>query len=151
MPRPSSPLDAKASVRSPYALDRSQQNPCMGTEMPARSTKSEPAPTHALCLCQTMMSSQGHPSKRRNLRRENPSIHNVIDPHIPAGRPKQRKPVSFRDRTSLGLGGARRDRTDDLMLAKHALYQLSYGPLKAWPAGSLRRPACPPKESHIAL
>ena len=30
-----------------------------------------------------------------------------------------------RDRTS---GGARRDRTDDLMLAKHALSQLSYGP-----------------------
>ena len=25
-------------------------------------------------------------------------------------------------------GGARRDRTDDLMLAKHALYQLSYDP-----------------------
>ena len=29
---------------------------------------------------------------------------------------------------SRSLGGARRDRTDDLMLAKHALYQLSYGP-----------------------
>ena len=27
-------------------------------------------------------------------------------------------------------GGARRDRTDDLMLAKHALSQLSYGPLR---------------------
>jgi hypothetical protein len=27
------------------------------------------------------------------------------------------------------LGGARRDRTDDLMLAKHALSQLSYGPV----------------------
>ena len=27
-------------------------------------------------------------------------------------------------------GGARRDRTDDLMLAKHALYQLSYGPIQ---------------------
>src|SRR3954468_8934636 len=26
-------------------------------------------------------------------------------------------------------GGVRRDRTDDLMLAKHALYQLSYDPL----------------------
>ena len=26
------------------------------------------------------------------------------------------------------LGGASRDRTDDLMLAKHALSQLSYGP-----------------------
>ena len=31
----------------------------------------------------------------------------------------------FDDRPS---GGARRDRTDDLMLAKHALSQLSYGP-----------------------
>ena len=28
-------------------------------------------------------------------------------------------------------GGARRDRTDDLMLAKHPLYQLSYGPIRA--------------------
>ena len=28
-----------------------------------------------------------------------------------------------------GAGGARRDRTDDLMLAKHALSQLSYGPV----------------------
>ena len=28
-------------------------------------------------------------------------------------------------------GGARRDRTDDLMLAKHALSQLSYSPLEA--------------------
>ena len=27
------------------------------------------------------------------------------------------------------VGGARRDRTADLMLAKHALYQLSYGPV----------------------
>jgi hypothetical protein len=30
-----------------------------------------------------------------------------------------------------GAGGARRDRTDDLMLAKHALSQLSYGPWDA--------------------
>lgn len=29
-------------------------------------------------------------------------------------------------------GGARRDRTDDLMLAKHALSQLSYGPISCW-------------------
>jgi hypothetical protein len=33
-------------------------------------------------------------------------------------------------------GGARRDRTDDLMLAKHALSQLSYGPN---PLGQLAR------------
>ena len=30
---------------------------------------------------------------------------------------------------SIGVGGARRDRTDDLMLAKHALSQLSYAPV----------------------
>ena len=35
--------------------------------------------------------------------------------------PKQAKPAK--------AGGARRDRTDDLMLAKHALSQLSYGPV----------------------
>jgi hypothetical protein len=29
---------------------------------------------------------------------------------------------------SRGVGGARRDRTDDLLLAKQALSQLSYGP-----------------------
>ena len=31
-------------------------------------------------------------------------------------------------------GGARRDRTDDLMLAKHALSQLSYGPEEQQPS-----------------
>ena len=34
-----------------------------------------------------------------------------------------------RCRQSEPSGGARRDRTDDLMLAKHALSQLSYGPV----------------------
>ena len=34
------------------------------------------------------------------------------------------RPLSSED------GGARRDRTDDLMLAKHALSQLSYGPVR---------------------
>src|SRR5207244_5822751 len=44
-------------------------------------------------------------------------------------------------------GGARRDRTDDLMLAKHALSQLSYGPvaedecLTGLPSRSSRQPA----------
>jgi hypothetical protein len=32
---------------------------------------------------------------------------------------------------STKLGGARRDRTDDLLLAKQALSQLSYGPVEA--------------------
>ncbi len=36
---------------------------------------------------------------------------------------------SMQRRSSISSGGARRDRTDDLMLAKHALSQLSYGPV----------------------
>src|SRR5215212_5939957 len=36
-------------------------------------------------------------------------------------------------------GGDRRDRTDDLMLAKHALSQLSYGPIWALPEGTRQR------------
>ena len=38
------------------------------------------------------------------------------------------------------VGGARRDRTDDLMLAKHALYQLSYGPRLRQGFGGLTPP-----------
>ena len=37
--------------------------------------------------------------------------------------------LESRRRSSIPSGGARRDRTDDLMLAKHALSQLSYGPV----------------------
>ena len=33
---------------------------------------------------------------------------------------------------SIMNGGARRDRTDDLLLAKQALSQLSYGPSLKW-------------------
>ena len=44
--------------------------------------------------------------------------------------------ISFSSFRILDVGGGRRDRTDDLMLAKHALSQLSYAPSqhtsKAW-------------------
>ena len=142
MPRLSSPLDAKASVRSPYALDRSQQNSCVGTVCrPAvRSAEQRPHMRFDLSL-QTMMSSQvsppspGGPDKPFNSRCHSP------------GRKPSWKPV-IRDRCSASSpsGGARRDRTDDLMLAKHALYQLSYGPKKEKPPGGSCRSTCPPKD-----
>ena len=49
------------------------------------------------------------------------------------------RPISLTpvETSALSLGGARRDRTDDLMLAKHALSQLSYGPVPR-PAGAQR-------------
>ena len=73
-------------------------------------------------------------------RRTNPSIHNVK----PTPSPTAGNWFSHRSRER--DGGARRDRTDDLMLAKHALYQLSYGPkiLRTAP-GELRRSAATPQ------
>ena len=64
---------------------------------------------------------------------ENYKPHNVKEP---AHRTSRSTANSFSQDPYLGLGfdvahtlgGARRDRTDDLMLAKHALSQLSYGP-----------------------
>ncbi len=65
-----------------------------------------------------------------------------------------------------GDGGARRDRTDDLMLAKHALYRLSYCPVQGngfapwgaapvragrrWPRRSARRPTGGPGKTRTS-
>ena len=51
-----------------------------------------------------------------------------------------------RRRTSNPTGGARRDRTDDLLLAKQALSQLSYGPelMTGWSPPSLKSSAWQP-------
>ena len=38
------------------------------------------------------------------------------------------------DAGGIAAGGARRDRTDDLLLAKQALSQLSYGPAVRYPS-----------------
>jgi hypothetical protein len=71
-------------------------------------------------LCQTMMSSQVRPGSA-GWRRTDPSFTmSIADPEPGAAN------WFILDREV--SGGARRDRTDDLMLAKHALYQLSYGP-----------------------
>ena len=37
--------------------------------------------------------------------------------------------MSFKRECQTVIGGARRSRTDDILLAKQALYQLSYGPV----------------------
>ena len=60
MPRPSSPLYAKASVRSPFAFDRSQQNPCAVASPTGKKCRSAHAWT--LIICQTM-SSRVRPNK----------------------------------------------------------------------------------------
>ena len=46
-------------------------------------------------------------------------------------------------------GGARRDRTDDLMLAKHALSQLSYGPVPEDECFTSRSPSLALRRSSL--
>ena len=84
VPRPSSPLDAKASVRSPYALDRSQQNSCLG---PLRASSGySSGPTSQTCALSLPDNDVFTRSPLSTLaRRDNPSLHNVIklfsEPH----------------------------------------------------------------------
>ena len=69
--------------------------------------------------------------------------------HIPSSRCQANRRMARRNRYSStldiscgqpgrGSGGARRDRTDDLLLAKQALSQLSYGPISTFRLPTLR-------------
>ena len=102
--------------------------------------ETQAAPTHALCLCfdDDVISD---PSSNPRGGADEPFNSRCQMPQPPKG--GGGNSFAFRDRAGDALsrragGGARRDRTDDLMLAKHALYQLSYGPhsLEAAAVGS---------------
>ena len=68
---------------------------------------------------ETAVGAAGEPSSTMSMKSPpaNANVETVYASRSPPMRTLVRKP-----------GGARRDRTDDLMLAKHALSQLSYGP-----------------------
>ena len=55
-------------------------------------------------------------------------------PHL-RGRARSLRQDMQKPKSQKAVGGARRDRTDDLKLAKLALSQLSYGPLASRPKG----------------
>ena len=114
-----------------------------GRKMPPGRTKDRLAPTHALRFVFADNDVFSDPSSSFRGSRIDPSIHDV---RLPPGPKPGRKHVipdraGYCGRAAFAgtgrqaaapigakAGGARRDRTDDLMLAKHALYQLSYGP-----------------------
>ncbi len=52
----------------------------------------------------------------------------VVQPPAPVVPETNGNHATRDSRTATAVGGARRDRTDDLLLAKQALSQLSYGP-----------------------
>src|SRR5262245_60716889 len=71
---------------------------------------------------------------------ERSPLHDVRQPASRDRRPTRHKnrcmdeyqdaTIAWRSTAAHELGGARRDRTDDLLLAKQALSQLSYGPVE---------------------
>ena len=66
-------------------------------------------------------------------RRSQPNSQNLVAPPRPGAKrsagARANRPATPNPRQSRGFGGARRDRTDDLKLAKLPLSQLSYGPV----------------------
>ena len=111
-------------------------------QMPPRY-ETRTAPTHALCI-QTMMSSRIQPVTPGG---SGGTLQFTMSDAMASHEEKSRKPRLLAIAASLERrradGGARRDRTDDLMLAKHPLYQLSYGPSSWRPATAESRPFDP--------
>jgi hypothetical protein len=70
------------------------------------------------------------------------ALHPINNVKQPKNKPKARALdlvldfVSFYRGRPTGTGGAERDRTDDLLLAKQALSQLSYSPIRPHPDGA---------------
>ena len=96
-----------------------------------------------------------HPARRS----ERSLLHDVRQPAQPASFDADRaKNINFRTSRSMAwrssrdpAGGARRDRTDDLLLAKQALSQLSYGPLFSGRLKSERKAGLPSRSSRAAV
>ena len=134
VPRPSSPLSAKASTRCPFALDcravayrgKPHQHNCSDfTQLilaPCSQHSKAPTAWGQDCNLFTM--------SNNDARRANPEHEYLISAVL------DRCPRSFGGldlASPRKIGGAGRDRTDDLLLAKQALSQLSYSPdRKAW-------------------
>ena len=104
----------------------SQQNSCMVVYRPASR---EAERHHACALYLSDNDVFSGPSSKRGVRAGG-TLHSRCQSQIP------KRELQTGSSSIARFGGARRDRTDDLMLAKHALYQLSYGPIgfdTRWP------------------
>src|SRR5271163_3299262 len=121
VPRPSSPLSAKASTRCPYlTLDRETSR--TGTS-PAHDAPRRHSNDHDLSI-------EAVPRSHKNLftMTINTGCRRTWD-----SRTRVFPTTSDRAPATAGrmqaTGGGKRDRTDDLLLAKQALSQLSYAPV----------------------
>ena len=127
VPRPSSPLATKASTKCPYVTCLLSLAMPIAGHLLLRTTRSHrdnpksdaisrrafwPKPKHQEDLCFGL---RNIPSSRCKSHKLPPTA-------------AQKVVSSIKDAANYEFGGARRDRTDDLLRAKQALSQLSYGP-----------------------
>ena len=153
VPRPSSPLDAKASTKRPSLLEirtpkqPARAQPCGPPDGNWRrlgeDSHANPDPSKEAGLASPSQS--GNTSCATNahdMPKPMPIDHvrnNALGvPQDPRGEPLDAPPA----RRTLKPGGAGRARTDDLLLAKQALSRLSYGPFPppTPPRGKARPP-----------
>ena len=157
--RPSSPLSAKASTKCPSTLDPTA-NPTRRDKPPDHSGRFAPTRHAAIGLLSTSShsfttagqvgtqdpgatpcgatTSDLAPTERPPAAAQ--PIHNVQQPDgdppdIPARHNRRQNPflpprIPIPSAHTPANGGAERDRTDDLLLAKQALSQLSYSPVQ---------------------
>ena len=169
MPRPSSPVIAKASITCTYSLDPITVGPVTGPPLRAclRHFATRLSCSHGQARYNSTLRLQGShqtpqtPYLPELLKSQQPStlvtvsIKSVDRCCVPQSIGHtcavSTRPVSLRvrpgARLDAGHGGADRDRTDDPLLAKQVLSQLSYSPAScfAWcrRAPRPRRRCCP--------
>ena len=130
--RPSSPLSAKASTRCPYCA-------CSLSVMPGDrpSFASRPAePVHS-GHSRKDTTRIGHRPIRQCLLLSHFTMSKSPEPEFRPARDTP-SPSSCADPSTIPDGGGERDRTDDLLLAKQALSQLSYTPVSGLRRGLAR-------------
>ena len=136
VPRPSSPLGAKASTRCPFALDPNRARRAQRQAPPGRPVRA----ARASPLSTTSHVPTGHGQRQgaapaRGKRAPERPAHGRPHPIHDDKQRRMNKPKTERpagrpppDRPAQPPGGAERIRTDDLLRAKQALSQLSYSP-----------------------
>ena len=141
LPRPSSPADAKASIVRPYTLNR-RKNLVLGLRCNSQTMKlsKNKSALQRIHVCAGR-------SPRNALDLERLTRYRITLVGVPGIEPgtsslsgMRSNQLSYTPDTALDSparpphplqpqdGGGNRNRTGDLMLAKHALYQLSYAP-----------------------
>ena len=132
VPRPSSPLDAKASTKRPSLLEiRTPKQPAGRTLQAGKGAPRRRQPCAAALADRGASPSQSGNTSCANPRTTCPNqcLLTMSETALPGFTPDRRTAGGGRAGACLlKPGGAGRARTDDLLLAKQALSRLSYGP-----------------------